>query len=163
MTEGYSISKDKLIVRIALAGIGERQIELFLGPCARTGRPERPSDLLIGDEPFLPVLDMEGDLTFIHITNVLFMTVPLETEQSGDELSAEDLAAALTSHMRVRVTMEDGSRLEGTVYYLLPIGKQRLQDFLNTNDPFISLHKGENVILINKTRIVCVTAIEEIR
>lgn len=153
MNESLRIPKQKVPVTILLPGMEPLKVHLFLAHSARTGRPERPSDLLLGDEAFLPVVD-DGGVSFIHRASVCVISVPVEVEHSGDLLEVEDLAADFTTSADIEVVLVGGAKLSGTVSYLLPDGKKRLQDFLNVGAPFMALHDGDEVHLVNKEHVL---------
>jgi len=62
---------------------------------------------------------------------------------------------------RCRVSMMDGSIIEGSARYMLPPNRARLFDYLNIRDEsFIKLHlEGRSICLVNKGHVACVSYI----
>lgn len=158
MSETYSVPKHRLAARLTLVGSPAEPVQLFLAECAENHvGPERPSDLLNGPGRFFPVLQEDGTFSFVPRDAVIVLSVPSESEVA-DGLPAEDLAAQLATTVGVHLRLEDGTRLDGTLVYLMPAAQQRLQDYLNhAEDRFIPLRDGDTTHLVNRDRIVRIT------
>lgn len=146
----YRIPKRQVHAEVKLPGQAPRKIQLHLASHAEQHYgQERPSDLLNGSESFLPAVDQEGGIGFIPREAVMILTVPAEHELELESVASE--AAARTE--RVRILMEDGTRIQGDVTYVLPAGQERLLDFLNATDWFFRVHDAPRVHLVNKHRV----------
>jgi hypothetical protein len=66
---------------------------------------------------------------------------------------------------KCRLSMMDGSLIEGIVMKPLPPNNARLYDYLNTDDErFAEFHVGESQLCaVNKSYIVCVTPLGELK
>jgi hypothetical protein len=52
------------------------------------------------------------------------------------------------------VTLREGVTVRGTIGYVMPEGQRRLQDFLNTETPFVLIRDGDQARFVNKHHIV---------
>lgn len=146
----YRIPKRQVRAEVKLPGQAPRKIQLHLASQAEQHYgQERPSDLLNGTESFLPAVDQEGEIGFIPREAVMILSVPAEHEMETEGVASE--GAARTE--RVEIIMEDGTRIQGDVTYVLPADQERLLDFLNTADRFFRVHDDLRVHLVNKHRM----------
>ena len=158
MNDAYHVPKHQVRAEIRLPGAPPMDLRLFLSECAEThSGVERPSDLLNSPARFLPAVDADGKMIFLHRDAVLAVSIDSEDELGGDALIA--LSSAQATSQQVEVVMEDGNRFQGTVSYLMPEGSRRLQDFLNQGDRFLVLQDGDTVRLLNKRRMVQLAAV----
>ncbi len=156
----FAVPKHKVGATLRLLGQAPVEVELFLGEsAARHSGHERPSDLLQMAEPFLAVQLKAGGVLFASRHNILVLSIASDVELGEEDLPVEDLAAEETKTADVVVRLEDGSSISGNVVYLMPVGHRRLQDYLNAlPEAFLKLRNGDLVHLVNKERIVLVTA-----
>jgi len=153
-----SVPKRSVEATVRMLNGPPRTFELFLSTMAETHRgPERPSDLLLRATRFLPVKEWDKAFAVVNTDAILWMTVDASVETAGDTLSAEDLAASLSVSQDVDITMSNGEVLKGTVVYLQPQGRQRLQDFLHDAPRFFVLRDGEKAHVVNVAHIALVT------
>lgn len=162
MPERYQVPKNEASGRAVLADGTTADLKLYLSDRAEhhAGR-ERPSDLLNGEEPFVPV-DLSGTgFVLLHRAAVLLLTVRLADEQvedlaDGAELLQEEDASLPDGAERVdvRVALEEGTTVDGTMTYLMPPGERRLQDFLNQSPRFVPLRQDDRIHLVNTERVV---------
>lgn len=161
MTEAYRIPKLQIPVEVLLAGGQMLSLTIFLSERAqRHAGYERPSDLLNGPDLFIPATG-EGDrIQFLHRDGLVSMRVPAryETAAEGDP-GGPGLVPDAAVRAKVEVILEQEPGLCGMVAYVMPEGQRRLQDVLNLKDQFLILHDGDLVHLVNKRRILRVTAI----
>lgn len=150
MDGDYSIPKRKVPAELTAGGHGPRSIHLFLGQRAK-GHPggERPSDLLNGSKTFLPVSVVNGKVGFVRREAVILLSVAAEHELREDERSEPGNRVSEF----LAVDLENGTRVSGTISYLLPRNRSRLQDFLNSAPPFIPLRDGDVIRFVNRRRI----------
>lgn len=150
----YRVPKRRVPARLAVTGATPRAVELFLAEWARDhGGPERPSDVLNGTDPFFVVATDFGEVLLVHRDAVCAISVAADLELGEDALDAEDLAAADAHLAEVEAVLEDDSRIEGTVVWLLASGHERLIDLLNDPAPFVVVREGETCHLVNKARV----------
>lgn len=167
MNEIYRVPKRQFPAEVTLVGQSPMHLTLFLaGQAAHHAGYERPSDLLAGVDAFLPAMNGDGHVLFLQRDAVMVLSVPAtaeaEDEPTASGMAAADPGGASASPARrstVRMTLENGRVLDGTVEYLMPEGHDRLQDFLNSTGRFLALHQGDTVHLINKLRIASIAAI----
>lgn len=162
MTEGYEVPKREVEAAVTLMGEEPRPVRLFLAERAQrhTG-PQRPGDLLNdAGEDYFAVRGPDGTLALLNRSAVLVLSVPASEQRSPEEIAAAEMEAeapeAFTSR-RIRIRMEDGSELTGTVSYVRPTGERRIRDFLNRTDAFIPVRDGDTVRFVNRSRIARVT------
>ena len=161
MTEAYRVPKLQIPVEVLLAGGTTLSLSIFLSECAQSHAGyERPSDLLNGPDPFIPATDGGDGVQFVHRDGLVSIRVPArhETSEQGGHGGA-GLVPDEAVRAKVEVIVEQGPGLRGVVAYVMPEGQRRLQDVLNLKDQFLILHDGDLVHLVNKRRILRVTAI----
>ena len=154
MTDKYRIPKRLVRAQVVIAGEPPRDLHFFVGLRAPNhDEGERPSDLLNGAEPFVPVRDVRGQTWLLNLDTVLVVTVaaPEESVSRAIEFQTQDAAC-----LQVVVALEGGLRVRGNVRYVLPEGQQRLQNYLGQSQRFMALHDGQWVHLINRHRVVWV-------
>ncbi len=161
MTEIYRVPKRQFPAEVTLVGQPPMRLTLFLaGQAAHHTGYERPSDLLAGVDVFLPAMNGDGHVLFLQRDAVMVLSVPAEAE--ADPTASGEAAGAPGSPARrsaVRMTMESGRVIDGSIEYLMPEGHDRLQDFLNSTGRFLALHQDGTVHLINKLRIASIAAL----
>jgi hypothetical protein len=155
----YRVPKEKVEVELHLLHQAPQKVVMFLGKGAAThGGRERPSDLFNGPASFLPALDEWGSLFFVQRDAVLVATVRAEQEFGPDPAPPGEGAFSPAAEHAVDVDLEDGAQFHGIVSYILPEGRNRLVDFLNTEERFLKVRDGSLARLINKSRIVRIVA-----
>lgn len=158
-SDSYRIPKHQVSAEIALRGAEPEEVSVFLHPRAAThAGHERPSELLLNDEPFLTVAASDGAVRFIHKAAIAWMTVALELEMSGKgEVQAQ---VPLDQCTPIDLTLDDGRTFVGEVAIMLPQGRGRLQDFLNASDRFFEVRSASAAHFVNRDRVVMVRATE---
>ena len=160
MSVQYTIPKHRVPVEVVLPAGPPMRLRLFLNECAETHSGyERPSDLLNGSLRFLPAMDERGELVMLNRDSLSVVSVPAEHEFDSGTPRPEDLAEGDTTQALVTVTLVDGSTIRGLLTYLLPESHRRLQDFLNLEDRFLTLHDAGFARFVNKLRIAHVEPI----
>lgn len=159
MPERYHVPKHEISARVLLPDGSRRELTLYLSERAeRHAGPERPSDLLNGDEPFVPVRFADADFALLRRSSIVALTVDVEDEMvdaaDADELYSPESAPEGAERREVRVVLEDGSDVTGTMTYVMPPGERRLQDYLNRAPPFVRVRDGQEVELVNAERII---------
>lgn len=157
--DSYRVSTDEVPVKVSLRGAEPEEVILFLHSHAalHPGR-ERPSDLLLSDDVFLPVRASDGRMQLIHKDAIAWMTVAPELEASGrGDLDHHHTARRCEP---IDVTLDDGRAFVGEVGIVLPDGSCRLQDFLNSAPRFFEVRSDDGVHFVNRDRIVMVKATE---
>jgi len=61
---------------------------------------------------------------------------------------------------RVEATLATGAKIQGEVRYQMPEGQRRIQDFLNTEEPFLMLRNEGKISFVNKSRIVLLKSLD---
>jgi hypothetical protein len=145
------VPKHKVAADVILPGGVVRRMAFFLAYAAPDhDGPERPLDLLNGDEDFLPAFDEEaGAMTFLHRKGALAVRVDLAHD-------ADDEAATLPTEHEVDVHLADGTVQRGLVSFVRPPDHSRLVDVLNEPPPFFRLHQGAQVAYLNKRHVALV-------
>ncbi len=147
MSDELKVPKRRVQAEVLLPGGGSRQVTFFLSDFAPNHNgPERLSDLLNARDEFVPVVDAVTDsVSFLGRHTIAAARVGREWEISEQLAGAEE--------HELEITLIDGSALRGKVSFVLPLGRTRLLDFLNDEQPFIELVEREKVALINKRYI----------
>jgi hypothetical protein len=128
---------------------------LFLkGQTKRPGSVEEPLTVLNEPSPFL-VMQREApdELRFYNKASIVRVEYQEEKPLSRPGLKP----------LHCRLDMMDGALIEGSVWRELPPRYSRLYDYLNiSSERFMKLHvEDDNVCLVNKAYIVCVTHLHE--
>ena len=111
---------------------------------------EEPLEVLNQADPFLVCKREDPDeLRFYNKTAIVRIEYHEETLPSTEGVEP----------LPCRLSMMDGSIIDGSIRRLLPPGHARLYDYLNMDDEqFVKLHVGDgNICLVNKSYVVCVT------
>ena len=156
----YRIPKLEISAEVSLLAHPQKEVKLFLHEHAEThAGAERPSDLLNGPGEFFPAVEPSGKLVLLHRDAVTVISVSAESEfppdESGEGIEDPEQAAKVP----VEVIIQGGTVIRGTVRFVLPEGRNRLIDFLNMPDRFLTVRENGLARLINKRRIVRVTVI----
>jgi hypothetical protein len=121
-------------------------------PGPDSARGEEPADVLNQPESFVVVKRDNPDETRFYNKSAV---VRLEYWESGD-------SAFAGTPLPCRVTLMDGSLIDGEICKALPPERSRLYDYMNeVAERFLKLHlgKGEQM-LINKSYIVSIGTLE---
>lgn len=155
MTELYRIPRLQVPAQVLLVGCESRRLDLFLGLCAPSHSGyERPSDLLNGREAFLPAGEPDGRVVFLQLDAVQAVTVEAKYEFGPEDLLSGEGGA---TRLQVEVALIGGAVQTGWLTYVLPQGRQRLQDFLNqAPGRFFVLQDGAYARLVHKQHVLFV-------
>jgi hypothetical protein len=142
----YQIPKVRVPVEVRFRGEDPAPLDMFVGKiCGHHDGPERPSEVLNGDQEFIPMVSPEGEPVIVRREAVIEVIV--DAAHEGERPSGMGLGQVASAE--VRIDLEDGPRVQGTFEYLMPEDRCRLQDFLNTGQRFLPLRDGPRVRLIN--------------
>jgi len=155
MTNPYRVPKRAVVADVLLTAGGPMQLRFFLSEVAEThDGPERPSDFLGRSNRFLPAYDPSDESVMILRRDaILVLTVSEAEERPADEEAGMPGPAEAPGGM-VEAVLSTGASLHGELRYQMPEGQQRLQDFLNTTDPFLMLLSDGKVRFVNKAHVV---------
>jgi hypothetical protein len=158
MSELYRVPKHRLPVRLRTREDAWESVHVFLSECADGhAGTEQPEDLFNGRDEFLVVETGDGEVAFLHRAGVSLVEIDLEAILGEERAGADLLAGDLAIEERIRVLLDDGLELEGITRYQRPHAAARLKEHLNAEDPFLPLHRGDRLCLVNKARIARVT------
>jgi hypothetical protein len=155
VTATYRIPKAKIPVRVLLRNRTLHRLELFVPLQEARKPPERVvRELLEQPRSFFPGRDQDtGAFLLVQRDAVLWAAVERQEGKEGQTLEALEL---YDRHVWVRVDLEDGSRLEGELFYSAPTARARVMDHLNGPERFFFLHRPERLVLVNKAYVVYV-------
>lgn len=157
--DSYRIPKEEVAIEIAFGNHGPDEASVFLSPFAGLHPgPERPSDLLLNDDPFLTIRSSDGAIRFVHKRAIAWMAVAPELEDSG-RCPSEATLAASRCHP-IDIELDDGRLFSGKVSVWLPDASSRLKDFLNAAGPFFEVRNERAVCFVNRDRVVMVKPTE---
>ena len=154
----YRVPKREIVAQIKLFGQPTKPYRLFLSERAETHLGvERPSDLLNETGSFFPAVEPSGEMALLRRDAVILVSVAAEQEFRDSGSDVPDLDAEPARAVPVEVVLADGTEIRGMISYLMPEGRSRLLDFLNTEDRFVRLRDANAAILVNKRHIVRVS------
>lgn len=116
---------------------------------------EGPQDVLNKAEPFLVCRRSDPDeIRFYNRSAIIRVEYEDPQEPAGKD----------TTQIPCRLTMMDGSVIEGTIIETLPAEYSRLYDYLNQDqDRFLRIYTGRtDICLINKAYITQVVALDSL-
>lgn len=151
--ESLRVPKRRLVAEAMLANGSRLTVALYLsGNCPKHTGAERLSDLLTNAPRFLPADDLaSGRTCFLGRDALYALRVPASAEVGG---AAE---TELPVEHEVEVLLSNGERLTGAVSYVRPPESSRLLDFLSSDEPYLRLYDGDDVVFINKHHVALVT------
>jgi hypothetical protein len=146
------VPKHKMAAEVGLPGGVVRRMAFFLaeGAPGHDG-PERPLDLLNGEEDFLPAFDeAAGAMSFMNRREVTVVRVDRVHDADAE-------AATLPTEYEVEVRLRDGTAQRGLISFVRPPERSRLLDLLNEPPPFFRLLQGPQVAYVNKNHVTLVS------
>ncbi len=146
--EDLRVPKRPVPVEVVLPGGAARRVTVFLSAAAPShDGPERLSDVLNGDAPFLPAREEEsGLMTFLHRASIAVARVAPAEEPP-------EASFTIPTEHEVEVTLTDGTCLSGLVAYVAPESHERLVDYLNRSEPFLRLLERDAVALVGRAHV----------
>jgi hypothetical protein len=159
MTERYRVPKRKVDVKIRTTKGSEEVVSLFLSLCAEDHvGPEQPSDYFNGPAEFLVAEREDGSMVFLSRKSLSVVTLELDDELAELLAGADPVAGDLAIEKDIELEFQDGLVLVGTTRFQLPEAQARIQDHLNSSEPFLQLYCDDRVHLVNKACIARVIA-----
>lgn len=156
MPNPYLVEKQRVSVQALLPNLPVRSLTLFLEPNAvRESGFCRPSELFDRPESFLCVLDEEGKVAFLARDAIMALAVPSHLEENGGNRLQE-----VAERQDVEVAFEDGTLLRGTIVYVLPEERNRVQDYLMQEGRSFRMSSGGSIYIVNKQRVVSVRPLD---
>ncbi len=144
------VPKHRVRVELVLRGVAPRLVELFLaGQQERTWHRQEVLDLLEGEARFFPVVD-GSETVLVQRDAVVWVRVDADGRESDDDFELFD------QMRQVRIVLDGGGDLRGTIYYAAPPNRARLADELNGPGRFLRLWVEAGVYLIRKSSILTV-------
>ncbi len=146
--EDLRVHKHTVAADVIFPGGAVRAMAFFLAEAApdHVG-PERPLDLLDGDEDFLPAYDEEAAaMTILHRHGITVVRVD-RAHDAGDPPGAPPVEAEVDVHL------SDGTVQRGLLSYVRPADQARLVDALNEPPAFFRLLQGAQVAYVNKRHV----------
>jgi hypothetical protein len=144
------VPKTRFVVELRLRGRQLRRVEVFVAD--RGHRSRRWSDVLgLLDQPerFFPAQDTQtSEWLLCNKEEVIW--VALATEPESDEFELFDRRFVVT------VDLDDGSALDGELFFSAPSAEQRVVDYLNREERFFLLYQTDRVVLVNKASAAAV-------
>ena len=142
----YQIPKVRVPVEVRFRGEPPSSFEMFVGKiCGHHDGPERPGEVLNGDQEFIPLVRPTGEAVIVRREAILEVIV--DAVHEGDRPGGMGLGQVASAV--VLLDLDDGPQVRGLFEYMMPEDRCRLQDFLNTGQRFVPLRDGARVRLIN--------------
>ena len=149
--KAFQVPQQEIQVRVTLRAGGEVDGGFFFfAACGPGGAPGRLVDRLNDPaETFLPLSDGAGG-KLLHKDQILTVRV------RGDSAGIEPPDSKGDIRTRVRLTLSDGTAVEGQLTFTMPPGRGRVLDFLNAAPRFIALSDEASLTWIHRDAIVSV-------
>src|SRR5262245_9239 len=133
MTTLYQIPKVRIPVEARFLNEPPMTLEMFVGQsCAHHDGPERPSEVLNGSQPFIPMVRPTGEAGFVHRDALVMISL-----EAAHENHHEDAGHVMGAD--IMVDLEGGATALGRLEYMMPGDRCRVQDYLNTSLRFLPL------------------------
>lgn len=160
MSNPYQVPKHTVQAEVLLTTGPALQLRFFLSEAAMTHEgPERPSDLLRRAKSFLPVNDTGGEgVSILRREAIMVLTISETDEIEPGDPDGSVLAGGAGG--RIEVLLVTGTKVEGELRYQMPEGQRRIQDFLNTGEPFLMLRSEGKISFVNKSHVVRIRALD---
>jgi hypothetical protein len=122
----------------------------------RHSGPMRAEEWMNDPAAFFALLpDDGGGPMLLNKHEVLALTVPRDADHFEEEAGDQELP-------RRRVVVECGDRrLTGSLVIDMPATNSRVLDYLNRQEPFLTLHDGDRHHLVRKARVTRVVELRE--
>ena len=147
--EALKIPKKKKLVSLWVESEGQVIASVFLQmESDRHSGEETPQEVFNQPETFMVVLNEDPqEARFYHVGRII--RIEYHEDKQPD-------AAGEMTELPCRLTLRDGSEVEGTIKEFLQPEHRRLYDYINKGElRFIKLYESEDqVILVNKDHIV---------
>jgi len=155
MANPYIVEKKRVSVQLLLPNRPVESVSIFLEPNAvRESGYCRPSELFERPEGFVSVLDAAGGVAFLARDAIMALAVPAHLEEPDSGSRIEALPGAL--RQEVEVVFEEGTLLRGTILYMLPDNRNRIQDYLAQESVTFRMWSKGSVYVVNKKRVAVV-------
>jgi hypothetical protein len=148
----YRVHKRKAAAELLLANGRQVGGSFFLASSsAHHPGPERIIDLLNGETGFFPFEceDQWGaDTTLYNRTQVAAVKILDKVDEDSAEIYE------FGTERRVGMMLTTGLRVEGTIRVYLPVGRDRLSDYVRTGECFRYIETFEGILIINFAHVV---------
>ncbi|HEX5436800.1 MAG TPA: hypothetical protein VFW98_06560 [Gemmatimonadaceae bacterium] len=140
----YRIEKRRVAITLTMVGGEELHGHIFVQPSTYgLGGPEHPTQLFNSAEPFVPLVQYDGEVLLVAKDRVIEVT---GLPPGEDDPLQRDCARPSPAE----ITLAGGIVLTGAIRLETPSRHPRLQDFLNQHtERFITLDTTEGMHLIN--------------
>ncbi len=152
--QDYQVPKERAAVLIEMPPHPPEPRFIFLSACAQNHQgTETPSDIFNVQQAFLPLFREEGDAILARHDAITWVMVgePRRTEWRYFEArtGAPDVA--------VLFEFDTGTRLDGRIALVGPVGSQRVLDVINREEGFLHVERDDELFLVNLKRVVSIT------
>lgn len=149
----YRIPTRAVDVELSIAGGRTEEVTLYLSTLSKThAGPETVEETLNRGRDFLPVRIRETDQTVL-VRRGAILTVTVGNDE-GDVAPPEETLASVDL---VRLELDGGETIEGTLATVSPSERPRLSDYFNFSKvKFVPLAVDEGVIYVNREFIAIV-------
>jgi hypothetical protein len=147
----YQVLKEPFPVKIILSDNTTMEGALYLGIHAALHEGhERVRDVLNQKEPFIPIRFSGGGTKLVHKDQLAVIAF------NSEEIAMENAVLSNPSVHEVVVHLLNKGQFGGRFFSLLPSHARRVKDYLNQDEPFLELIRGNDIYLINKSHILYV-------
>ena len=113
--------------------------------------PETLEEFFEQSRPFLPARASDGRAFLVGVGTILAVFAPADSP-----LRSRLAGRSPSSINLIKVRLEDGSEIEGTLLSSPPSARSRLSDVFNQPGGFIPLEHSGGIVFLNKSRLATV-------
>jgi len=147
MSNANYIEKNRIPIKFHVLDGSVDEGLVYLGlHAARHEGSESVRDLLLGSERYLSIVFTDRPTKLVNRDCLVMVTV------AAEQLPADPAVSGGQPHA-VTVHLPNDLRVDGTLFFMLPSHRARVKDYLNLPEPFVELHRDNEICLVNKHHI----------
>jgi hypothetical protein len=150
----FRVPKEKASVLVEVPPHPPEPRYIFLAPFAQSHHgAETPSDIFNVPQAFIPLFREGGDVVLARHDAITWVMVGEPRQREWYYYDARTGAPDTPVHLE----FDNGTRLEGRVALVGPLGSQRVIDIVNRQEGFLHVEREDELFLVNLKRVVSIT------
>ncbi len=150
------VPRRRVAVELGLSGQAARQVEIFLGEHRHHAwHRQDVLDLLEGERQFIPCTERgSGEVTLVNRDHIVWLAMAASEDRSPSDEETPDLDLLYDHCHHVSLRLGMGTAIDGALLHSAPSDHARLADHVNQPGGFLSVHAGDQVILVRKSAVI---------